>query len=124
MEQDKYMKLLLRQVKDIQVQADKIVGGDNSAQSIENFARYSNELKAFILSKINNEGLRNCTKDLAEIKYSKIQFRLWQILVLPLWFVYLYKDYIKKGEIIRKINMSKSKYATIEMIIKQYMNSN
>ena len=68
MEQERIINLVIRQLKDIQSQADKILSGDNSNEAIESFARYSIELKEYITKKINNEK----AKELGDKKHRKI----------------------------------------------------
>lgn len=123
MEQKEIAKLLLRQIKDIEVQAGKIIDGDNSAESIENIARYSKELQRFISLKIENEEIKLYGRELPDIDYSKVQFKLWHFLLLPTWFIFVYKDTIKKREIINEIHAARGKYATMEMMVKQYINT-
>jgi hypothetical protein len=49
------LHLLYRQLKDIQSQADKILDGDDSADALESFAKYSAELKEYTLKKIDSK---------------------------------------------------------------------
>lgn len=118
MEQDKTPRLLLRQLKDIQAQADKILTGENSNEAIETFARYSGELKGYILKNIDSAEIRSYVAELPEINYSRSEIKLWQYLILPSWWITLYKDYQAKNNTIAEIRSVRGKYATLELLVK------
>jgi hypothetical protein len=122
MEQDKALRLLLRQLKDIQAQADKILIGENSNEMIEAFAKYSSELKSYILKNVESEEIKSYMTELPEIAYSRTKIKLWQYLILPNWWITFYKDYQAKNETIEEINSLKGKYATLELLIKGLTN--
>jgi hypothetical protein len=120
MDEDKALRLLLRQLKDIQAQADKITTGDNSDESIENFARYSTELKEYISKNVQSDEIRMYVVDLPEINYSRKDIAWWQYLILPGAWVSFYKEYHLKNKTIDEINHAKSKYATLELLVRSY----
>jgi hypothetical protein len=122
MEQDKALRLLLRQLKDIQSQADKILTGENSNEAIETFAKYSSELKSYISKNVQLEEIKSFLTQLPEINYSRTQIKLWQYLILPSWWISLYKDYQAKNETITEINSARGKYATLELLIRGLTN--
>lgn len=107
-------KLLLRQLRDIQVQADKIVRGEHSSEAIENFARYSNELRGYILAKTDDAALCAQAEDLPVIRYERMNIRLWQLLVLPLGLLFFYKDYVRKTALVNEIGRAREQYARLE----------
>jgi len=45
----------LRQIKDIQVQADRLIKGQADLVEIENFAKYSYELKTYLINNIKDD---------------------------------------------------------------------
>jgi hypothetical protein len=118
MEQEKAIKLLLRQIKDIQAQADKIVTGENSIEAIENFARYSSELKDYIAKNVKSQEIVIYLNDLPDVNYTRSQIKLWQYLILPSWWITLYKDYQAKNRTIQEIGHVRGKYATLELLVK------
>ena len=122
MEQDKTLRLLLRQLKDIQVQADKIVTGENSNEAIETFSRYSSELKTYIAKNVESPEIKSYLTDLPEINYKRSEIKLWQYLIMPSWWITLYKDYQAKNRTIEEINEVKGKYATLELLVKGLAN--
>jgi hypothetical protein len=123
MEQEKSLRLLLRQLKDIQSQADKILTGENSNEAIETFARYSTELKEYINKNVASPEIKSYLKELPEINYSRTEIKLWQYLVLPSWWISLYKDYHEKNKTIEEISTVRGKYATLELLVKGSVNS-
>jgi hypothetical protein len=118
MEQDKALRLLLRQLKDIQAQAEKILTGENSNEAIESFAKYSSELKSYIFKNVDSQQIRSYLSELPEINYSRTEIKLWQYLILPSWWISMYNDYQAKNKTIEEINLVKGKYATLELLVK------
>ena len=118
MEQDKALRLLLRQLRDIQAQADKILTGENSNETIETFARYSGELKGYISKNIASPEVKSYLNELPDINYSRAQIKLWQYLILPSWWISAYKDYQAKNRTIEEINLVKGKCANLELLVR------
>lgn len=118
MEQNKALHLLLRQLRDIQAQADKIVTGENSTEAIESFARYSSELKNYISKNVQSKEIQAYLTELPDINYSRTEIKLWQYLIVPSWWIALYKDYQAKNETIIEIGSAKGKYATLELLVR------
>jgi hypothetical protein len=118
METEKALRLLIRQLKDIQSQASQILEGNNANESIESFSKYASELKEFILSNIDVQEIRLYVAEIPEINYSSVQIQFWQYLILPSWWISLYKDYRARNKIIAVINEVRGKYATLELLVK------
>jgi replicative superfamily II helicase len=118
MEQEKSRRLLLRQLKDIQAQAEKIMAGEDSEEALEAFSKYSSDLKEWINQTVEHENIKSYLIDLPEINYSSAKAKLWQYLILPSAWVSLYNDYHAKNKTIQNINIVRSKYATLELMIK------
>jgi len=118
MEQDHALRLLLRQLKDIQAQADKILTGENSNEAIETFAKYSIELKDYVSKHVELPEVKSYLTELPVINYKRAEIKLWQYLILPSWWISLYKDYHAKNKTIEEINIVKGKYATLELLVK------
>jgi hypothetical protein len=120
MEQDKALRLLLRQLKDIQAQAEKIQSGENSSEALENFGRYSSELKEYISKNIDSPEIKVYLKELPEINYARTQIKLWQYIILASWWFSLYKEYHARNKTIEEIGHVKGKYATLELLVRGY----
>jgi hypothetical protein len=121
MEQDKSFRMLLRQLKDVQAQANKILSGDDSEEAIENFSKYSIEMKSYILKNVESQEIKSYMAELPEIKYSASKVKLWEyfvLFILPTWWITLYRNYQAKSKAKEEINIVKGKYATLELLIK------
>lgn len=121
MDQDKAVRLLLRQLRDIQSQADKILKGEDSNEAIETFSRYSSELKLYISKNVASEETKSLLNELPEINYSRSEIKLWQYFILSSWWVSVYKDYQARNKTIQEINLVKGKYATLELLVKGWV---
>ena len=122
MEQGKAIGLLLRQLKDIQAQADKILTGEDSNERIETFAKYSIELKDYISKNVESKEIKMYLTELPNINYSRTQVKLWQYLFWPSWWLSLYKDYLAKNRTIEEIRLVKGKYSTLELLVRGFTN--
>ena len=121
MEQEKVVKLLLRQLKDIQIQADKILSGNNSSETIESFARYSTDLKEYIAKNVENKEVISYLAEIPNVNYSRNKFKPWLYLILPAWLYLYYKDIIAKNRSIEEISIVKGKYACLELLIMEVL---
>lgn len=118
MEQEKALQLLNRQLRDIQAQAEKILQGNNSSESIESFSRYSSELKIFIEKNVHSDEIRKYLSEIPDVDYKRAQVKLWQYIILPSLWITLYKDYHVKNEVLQTISTAKGKYATLELLVR------
>ncbi len=117
MDQNKTISLLIRQLKDIQLLADKIVGGGASNAGIEAFSRYSDELVRYIKEKIEAPEIVQFTLNIPVVNYERTEIKLWQFLLLPIWWLILYKDYQARNRAIQEIRSSRGKFATLELML-------
>lgn len=118
-EKERKLRLILRQIRDIQSQADQILSGDNSSAAIENFSRYSVELKDYILKYVEDENISTYLIEIPDVNYRRVRIKLWHYMILPLWWIALYNDYWARNRTIREINAVKGKYAGLELLIKR-----
>ena len=114
-------KNILRQVKDIQYQAEKICTSSPSTTDIENFSKYSEEIKSFLLSHIEIPEIKKLVNDIPKIPKNesvgkKGALAFFAVPLLSAW--YQEKQFIEAAT--SKINMCKGKYASIEFILKNY----
>jgi hypothetical protein len=121
MEQEK-IRLILRQLKDIQAQADKIISGENSPESVETFALYSTELKNYIISNISAHEIISYLQELPEVDYSPVGIKWWEMILLPWWGINLYNDYKAREIIIQNIAEVRGKYGTLELLLRELAN--
>lgn len=119
MEQNKAINLLLRQVNDIKNQAERIMAGDNSGETIEMFSHYLDELRNYINLYIENEEVKYFTEKLPRINFKRNQVQLWQYLILPVWWIGIFKENIAKNKTITEIRECYHKYSELELLLRQ-----
>ena len=112
------MRLLLRQIQDIQAQADRVLNGDNGSESLENFSRYCSELKTFISSHIEQNSIREYAANLPDINYQRNEIKLWHYLFLPSLWIGLYRDYHARNKTLQEIATARGVYASLELLVK------
>ena len=122
MEDYKRMSLFIRQLIDVISQGDKILRGEKNAESIENYARYSNELKQFISVNIKDEKILELNDEIPIINYKRLTLNIWQYLLLPYWFILIYIDYIAMNKTLREIDTSRGKFSSIEFLSHSLIN--
>ena len=118
MNEDEAIQLVIRQVKDVQAQANQILNGNKSEEDIEKFSRYSEEMKAFIRKNIPSEEILNYLKDIAPVNYTKTKISIWQYVVFPSWWLSVYKEYNAKNLVLQEIREAQHKYANLELLLK------
>ncbi len=109
--------LLLRQLKDIQKQADLILSGQNSASAIEQFSSYSEELKGYILKYVTQPEIVDRVKNIQKINFKKSSIRLWQLLTFSFWLVWLIQQRGKQ-RCIKEISLIKNQYSMIDFLLR------
>ena len=112
------LNLLSRSLKDVQAQADRILSGEKSHETIRNFATYSIELKRYIEKNIDNENIRLYLAQIPDINHSRMEIKFWQFMILPLWWFELYKGYVAKEKSVAEVRVVREKYANLEMLLK------
>ncbi|MEM7548626.1 MAG: hypothetical protein AAF363_03070 [Bacteroidota bacterium] len=122
MEQEKAFSLLNRQLTDILASADRIINGDDSSEEIESFSKYSLELKRFVNERIENPVFREAMNEIPDIDYRRTQIQLWQFLILPVWWVNIYKDYQARKKTQGEVKLVQSKYSSLQFLLKSLSN--
>jgi len=118
MDEDEAIRLVIRQVKDVRAQAERILNGDKSDEAIVNFSIHSEEMKAFIRKNIPSEEILNYLKDIALVNYTKTKISMWQYVVFPSWWLSVYKGYNAKNQVLQEISEVQRKYANLELLLK------
>jgi len=117
-EQERIVGLVIRQLKDIQSQADKILSSnDKSNATIESFAQYSISLKEYINKNLDNERINLFLTEIPNVNYSRTKVKLWSYLISS-WYNF-YMDYIARNKTLDEINIVREKYALLELMIRQ-----
>ena len=119
MDNERHTQLLLRQLRDIQAQADQIIRGSDSREAIGNFSKYSNELQTYVLKNVASAKIQSYISKLPAIKYDRIEVRWWQFIIMPIWWIALYNDYQSRKHAVEDIALVRGKYASLELMIKE-----
>ena len=109
----------MRQVKDLQHQATKLISGKPNVQSIEQFGKYAEEIKAFLKKEELIPELKKLVNEIPSIPQNKITPRSGALALLaPNFLMYwIYeKEYISKSLPI--VEQARGKFASIEFIMK------
>jgi hypothetical protein len=113
-------QLLFRQLKDIQVQADRIMQGEHSAENIEQFARYSIELKKFALDRFKGTPAEQKLHELPEIKFQRNAIGLGDMLTFS-WISIHSKERVARERSLQEIREARNKYASLEFTIRDML---
>lgn len=113
-------QLLFRQLKDIQVQADRVLKGENSAESIEQFARYSVELKKYALDKFKGTPAEQKLHELPEIHYKRNRLTIAHVFMFN-WFAVLAAERRAREESLEEIREARNKYASLEFVLRDML---
>ncbi len=115
---------ILRQVTDIQVQADRLIKEKVSLEQIEQFGQYSDEIKTFLLNHIEDEFILNYINEIPNLDLSAESKTTGIIDLLAMFFGGIGGSYYREK---RKIDSAKesikdirNKYASSEFMLKNY----
>ena len=114
---------IIRQVVDIQAQAERLLKNKPSYEEIEQFSQYNNEIRSFLFNNIDDEFVLNYVKEIPDLDLDKIDVKSNIITVILMLFVSpsiasREKDKIEKAlKIIRDI---RGKYASAEFMLKNH----
>jgi hypothetical protein len=121
MDEQQKLRLLYRQLKDIQSQADKIIRDNPSLEDLEQFEAYSGELRKFIL---DNYPDREVTETVLEIpidlyKANRADVGLMATVVA---FIPGLSSFMQERRQIQQsietVHLIRGKYSTLEFLIK------
>lgn len=113
-------QLLFRQLKDVQVQADRVLNGEHSAENIEQFARYSQELKKYALDKFRGTPAEEKLHELPEIHFLRNKITIGHV-VLFSWMALLARERRARNESLHEIREARNKYASLEFVIRDML---
>jgi len=94
------------------------LAGENSSETIESFAKYSVELKDYIVKNVDSDEIKAYLTELPEIHYSRMEIQVWQYLIFPTWCISLYRDYEARNRTMEEIKTVRGKYSSLELIVK------
>lgn len=109
---------LLRQLKDIQNQADQLLKGKPGIVEVQNFIKYSDELKKYLENEVDLEEMNYLIKDIPTINIDAMMPKTWIVAFTPSIFSSFFYERRIVDQALTDIDIAKSKYASIEFIMK------
>ncbi|MEO1514021.1 MAG: hypothetical protein AAFV95_03385 [Bacteroidota bacterium] len=113
---------ILRQLKDIQFQAEKLLKGSPDLSAIRTFSQYSAEINRFLLEEIDLPDVHQLVYQIPPIPYEVgINKRSLFMTVLPsvLWYWYYERQIVEEAQ--EGIQIARGKYSSIEFMLKNYL---
>ncbi|MFD2724898.1 hypothetical protein [Hyunsoonleella rubra] len=117
---------IIRQIVDIQAQAERLVKSNAEMTEIEQFAQYNREIKSFLLKNIDDGFVLNFVKDIPDLEIEEIETKTGIISVLLSLFVggiALYNEKQKSQKALKIVRDIRGKYASAEFMLKNYFSS-
>jgi len=121
---------LHRQLKDIQIQAEKLISGSPSGEELVQFSNYSAELKNYLLINIEEPEIRVLIYSIPDILDVEIETKSMPVaLVITLTIITLgisalYISHVmemRRHRLVQgNIQTARGKYASIEFLLKAY----
>lgn len=113
---------ILRQLTDIQIQADRIINGKPSEQEIEQFSQYSEELKYYCLDHILQQDIQRLLLEIPMVDMNKNVETLGCIaLFAPSILLAYFVAEQQKSSAKQDVRIIKEKYAHIAFFAKNYL---
>jgi len=116
---------VLRQLKDIQVQAERITSPSCLWEEVVSFSSYSKELKVYLLTHVEEEMILKYIKEIPDLNIEEIgraaTRKSFFTSLFSSWAGALYHERRKiklAQEVVRDI---RAKYASIEFLMKNYL---
>ena len=119
MDHQKRLSLLNRQITDLLAQAERILGGKDSPEALETFARFSEELKSFVLTKMEEESLSESVRTIPIVDYTKTEIQLWQYVIMPSWWISIYKDYQQRQKVVEEVREVRAAYSEFQLKVQE-----
>tara|TARA_R110002051_G_scaffold321291_1_gene408555 strand:+ start:113 stop:472 length:360 start_codon:yes stop_codon:yes gene_type:complete len=114
---------IIRQVIDIQSQAERLISQNAEETDIELFSQYNRELKSFLISNIKDEFVLNYIKEIPDLNMMDLESESGFFERLIALFSNGYSsDRMKNDRALDIIREIKNKYASSEFMIKNYFN--
>ena len=115
---------ILRQITDIQIQADKITANASNATEIADFARYNEEIKAYLIQHVKDEFMLNYVREIPCVPIEDIEGNtsfLATVLGLFSGGLGFNIQQMKRLERAKEVvSILKGKYASIEFLLKNH----
>lgn len=119
---------LYRQLKDIQYQAERLASGKKSAEVLEDFSNYNEEIKLYLLTHIDNIEIVNLVKEIPNVLEVETETKSTSFFVticLSIFTLGVSAIYLANVAEMRRIHLVQSniqtargKYASIEFLLR------
>lgn len=117
---------IIRQITDIQIQAERLMKQKSSLQEIEEFANYSKEIKLFLIQNIEEGFILNHVHEIPDLVLDSSDSNSRIIDVLAFSFDFglgIYSRERRKVEkALKTIRDIRGKYVSVEFMLKNYFN--
>ncbi len=121
MDNQRRLSLLNRQLTDLQAQADRILNGSNSPEVLETFARFGEELKQFIVTKLDFPQLREKAIEIPPVNYERVDIKIWQYILAPSWWISIYRDYKAREAAIEEVRDVRGQFADLQLDVQDIL---
>lgn len=118
---------ILRQLLDIQLQAERLIQSDADIHEFGMFSSYSEEIKEYLLSTVDEEMILKYVNEIPLLDMNNLELKGTAEGAIAMWVSglagYFFREYrIKKAakEITRDI---RAKYGSIEFLMKNYLSN-
>jgi len=116
---------ILRQITDIKIQAEKIISGKTNLGEIEEFSKYSKEIKSFLIANVEDEFILKYIHEIPQLNIDDLDEKNS---ILSTVFSYIsfgassiYKQNKRLEQAIEYVIEIRGKYASIEFMLKDYL---
>jgi len=117
---------VLRQIRDIQVQADRLIKNKADLIEIENFAKYAYELRTYLTTHIKDEFILKYVNEVPILDLNEkseindIVRLLFRVFGGVFGAYSIYREQKKRSKALETIKNIKNKYASAEFMLKNY----
>ena len=117
---------IIRQIKDIQAQAERLVSTKGDINSIRDFSKYNEEIKTFLIEHVNDDFILKFVKDIPRLDINDIKVEEnFLTTVIGFFSGGLSSQYRQNRiyeEALNTVRDIRGKYASAEFMLKNYFN--
>lgn len=109
---------------DIQAQAERITSTKIELSQIEDFSKYNEEIKRFLLENVNDEFILKYIREIPSLNFESLETKDNLLTIIIGFFggglISYYRQNQKNEEAINKVREIRGKYASAEFMLKNY----
>jgi hypothetical protein len=119
-DKERKYKLIRRQLNDIVAQIEKVKYSRYFRQEIQEFSKYSSELKNYILQNVTEREILEIANQITEIDINSFnRFYWYHYLIFPWYLTLSYNDLLAKDDILPILDSLKTKYNIMDQLISE-----